>query len=1152
MRTFLHFILAVFLACGLLVGLVQPGSPPGGNEGRVRSAATISEAKGKTIAVSLAVDGRLGNGDSMHPFISADGRYVVFDSSADNLIPDDAPLCGYPSDPTTCNDVFRRDLWQGTTILVSRASDGTQGNRLSWFPTISADGRYIAFESYATNLGCGGGSLKSQVYVHDVLTGITECVSVNSAGEPGNFGSLRSSISADGRFVAFESYADNLAVGDTNHEADVFVRDRQAHQTRLVSVHPDGTTGDTANDFSSSPSISADGRFVAFYSPADDLVLVDPCDVPCFQGNVYVRDLDSDTTELISINSSGNRLNGWSGRPSISAEGRYVSFTSEATDLIPVDTNQTIDVFLRDRQSTAAELVSVSTSGEQGNLGSDESFISADGRYIAFSSRAANFYGFKGVTIFQNSNIYRRDRQNSITELVSQDYDPLFHPGMSSGFPSISSDGQEIAFGSVYTRLVEGDENGASDVFVFAFQGDGLYSVSGVVKNASGAPVAGVTVVTDEGQLAVTDETGRYELKGLNRQTYILAAHRGGFTFLPPTRSITFQDQLEESADFTAYAPEYAISGQVRSQAGQGIPGVVISDHTGRSVSTNAQGNYTLAGLYAGWYKLTAYRQGYDFDPLYRTLVITSTNLTGQDFTATQGPNIGYQQFADGYSFDNYTAAYPVTPPDFTLDDMVSLFGAPAVCAAQAPACLPRPSALLWAEQVNRALNRGRSDGMASTSLRFFKGLDAPADFQPGAAHTYDLQQESVRRHVAAYFARQMTGPLGAYKSQALQSTPSDVLDQVTTAFAAGAPDPVLLSLNIEGLGGLTLVPFAIDASGDGVYNVSVYDPNHSDDDQRYVSFNVLNNTWSYYTGERVGMVSGDANSHSLGAVPLSQYSLPPACPWCSASQATQQVSEPATGQVWLSGGPDLYIQDSQGRRLGSTRGNFINEIPGAYKLPLGGGLGVETAPVYSIPLSGTLTLMVNGEPLSGTAQAALSQFSPGNAVSIQGIPLDSSSFDLVQLSPDGQQAVFTAGLQPTAARASRQEVQSVSLAFARDGGADSQGYSVQGLEVAVDRPLTLTLHSQDQELVVNNALGPVGSYDLQYQHTSPAGQLTFLHQGIPLDGTDTHTLDFHAFTDHGVVTLSIDTGSTGTVSQVLTLANQARIRLYLPLASRE
>src|SRR5205809_5350390 len=268
------------------------------------------------------------------------------------------------------SDVFVHDRRAGTTERVSVASDGAEGNGSSGLlsfafpPALSADGRFVAFVSFATNLVAGDTNGATDVFVHDRQTDTTERVSVASGGTQSNDASLGSALSADGRFVAFQSDATNLVAGDTNGATDVFVYDRQTGMTERVSVASGGTQ---ANNASSYPVLSADGRFVAFDSAATDLVAGDTNGA----SDVFVHDRQTGTTERVSVASGGAQGNGNSGGsfavPAPSAAGRFVAFQSAATNLVAGDTNGTTDLFGHDPPAAPTAPASVHPAGRQGN-----------------------------------------------------------------------------------------------------------------------------------------------------------------------------------------------------------------------------------------------------------------------------------------------------------------------------------------------------------------------------------------------------------------------------------------------------------------------------------------------------------------------------------------------------------------------------------------------------------------------------------------------------------------------------------------------------------------------------------------------------------------------------------------------------------------
>ncbi len=333
---------------------------------------TAFAAEDDTTRVSVATDGTQGNSNSDYSDISDDGASVAFESIATNLV---------PSDTNGVSDIFVQDSTGTTRVSVS--STGTQANDASYNPSISGDGQYVAFESDATNLVSDDTNGVADIFVHDQITGSTIRVSVSSSGTQADGTSYNPSISADGRYVAFTSEATNLVVDDTNGVADIFVHDLITGTTIRVSV---STSGTQANNASSDASISSDGRYVAFTSEATNLVSDDTNDM----SDVFVHDNTTGTTIRVSISSSGTQGNDASIIPSVSADGRYVAFTSYASNLVSDDTNGVSDVFVHDQTTGNTIRVSVATGGAQANNASANSSINGNGRYVAFASNASN------------------------------------------------------------------------------------------------------------------------------------------------------------------------------------------------------------------------------------------------------------------------------------------------------------------------------------------------------------------------------------------------------------------------------------------------------------------------------------------------------------------------------------------------------------------------------------------------------------------------------------------------------------------------------------------------------------------------------------------------------------------------------------------
>jgi len=377
--------------------------------------------------------------------MTSDERYIVFDSGTSGLVPEDADSHW---------DVFMYDKETTTTKIVSAASDGTLANNDSNNPTISSDGRYIAFESFATNLVANDTNSTRDVFVQDTQTGSITRVSVASDGTQSNGFSDGARISSDGRYVVFQSNATNLASDDTTNNIDVFIHDMQTGTTKRVSVASDGTE---TNGLSLNAMISSNNRYISFESSATNLVSDDTN--ACY--DIFVYDMQTGETKRVSITTNGLQGDDLSKSASINTDGRYVTFQSNASNLVPEDTNGNTDVFVHDMQTGVTKRISMATDGSQSNGLSADAKISPDGRYIAFDSNSTNLVSgdTNGVV-----DVFVHDMKTGTTKRVSVSEDGT-QGDNESIYPIISKSGKCVLYDSAATNLVSNDTNGKFDVY---------------------------------------------------------------------------------------------------------------------------------------------------------------------------------------------------------------------------------------------------------------------------------------------------------------------------------------------------------------------------------------------------------------------------------------------------------------------------------------------------------------------------------------------------------------------------------------------------------------------------------------------------------------------------------------------------------------
>lgn len=558
----------------------------------------VSAAMADSTVIASAKSGTTipGNDASNSPVVSADGRYVAFETSATNLgvsyngkqqilrkdlstgavsvvsvsssevLGDSYSFAASISDngqrvafstyaqnfSSTANNnsmIAVRDYTSGTTQVVSLNTAGVAANGNSSNASISGNGRYVVFSSYASDLIGGDSNGKADIFLRDLSTGAIERISVNSTEQQSIGGdSVTPVISADGRYVAFTSYASNLVSGDNNGQADIFVRDRQLGTTYLVSKNSNGVIGDRK---SSIPHISDDGRYIVFHSFSSNLDTA----FTTFSYNIFLRDMQTGKTSLISRTPGGVKGDSFSYYPNISGNGRFISFVSRATNLVSSDGNGAYDLFVYDRAADRMTIASNNNAGDQlnGSISTIHDF-SADGSTIVFASSAASLSSNGKINIFANKRTINQAPVANAGSYAAVECTGTSTPVMLNGSLSSDPEGSSLSYAwttpvgaasgmKPYVSLNVGDNQNVSLIV------KDTYGLSSTAANAkvsvvdTGSPTVSFNV-TDQSHLLLAD-------------TYVLEADsRTGADFTVPyaandTCSTSLTINSVESANVT-------------------------------------------------------------------------------------------------------------------------------------------------------------------------------------------------------------------------------------------------------------------------------------------------------------------------------------------------------------------------------------------------------------------------------------------------------------------------------------------------------------------------------------------------------------------------------------------------------------------------
>ncbi len=598
------------------------------------------------------------------------------------------------------------------------------------------------------------------------------------------------------------------------------------------------------------------------------------------------------------------------------------------------------------------------------------------------------------------------------------------------------------------------------------------------------------------------------------------------------------QEHPRIRVSYTVPAPESlsSIAGRVTDAGGAALAGVRVSLNTGQHTTTDANGDYLFTDLTDGSYTVTPEKAYHHFSPAQRTASVESEDVIGQNFTGRL-PDLGFRPNPDGYRFANYGG---VRYSDYTIGDMRRMFGDSAVCWMVFGACVPKPAAVAWNVQANNTMRGGHCDGMASTSLLFFKGFDDPASFQNGASVTYDLQQANARRNIAYNFVKQLTNPVRDAKAQSVQNDPREILRQLSAALGNGSDPPTLIVRQRQSNGrisGHAITPYAIEDRGGGVYWIRVYDNNNPNNTNCYVVVDTARNTWSYQIGANTTW-QGDANTKTLGLAPVSLYRAAPVCPWCSGNQIAIG-SFPYEG-VWLDGGGHLSISDSQARVMGYVGNKLVNDFGVGAVHVIDAGEDAALEPLYAFALNDTYTITLDGQTLDAPEMANVVFFGMGNAARVEGIVLDSTTQDRMALSPDGNQIAY---------QSSRDQEATFTLIL--DAGDESGQFTIRGADVISGQMVALGVDTSSQYLVFSNHQDAQSTYSVDIKLVNAEGDARFMHPDLDIAPLDTHYLSYGEWDGEGDMLLYIENGQTGHMDEPVTLANHHHI-VFLPLVVRE
>jgi hypothetical protein len=506
--------------------------------------------------------------------------------------------------------------------------------------------------------------------------------------------------------------------------------------------------------------------------------------------------------------------------------------------------------------------------------------------------------------------------------------------------------------------------------------------------------------------------------------------------------------------------------------------------------------------------------------------------------------DMGFRTEQDGYGFRNYGGIYPA---DFTVEDMKVFFGNPFVVCwnGNIGPCIVRPEADRFRRNAIFRMEGGHCLGMTVTGLRIFKGIDSLSQFQSGISTTVALSKTAeLRRHIAFYQTRQMANPAFQAIWAQRHKAPSLLVEELRAHLAGPASDPMVLGILVSDapgqLNGHAMTPYALEERDDH-WRIWVYDSNYPGEWAHYVKIDKTGEKWEYNMGPDFEEIwYGDNATHNLGLVPISVLGQTSTCTWCWGSQrAPNQAGGSSNGEIWLNGRGHLLIIDDEGSQLGYVGTQLVADIPGATAGAVYGGLGVAFEPIYTLPLSGTYEIHLDGQTLTQTENVSVVQFGPGYATGISEVLLEPTSLDHLIISPNGDQLSY----RPSSSK-------EITIELAVSAATEGYAFTMSGVEAGAGQPMTATVESGLGELVLDGRNAPAGTYTLTLTRSNASGHHSFEYASIARLAGDIHTVDYGAWDGVGHMALHIDHGGDGVVDEVVQLENQFG-RVYLPVINR-